>query len=145
IVITSAFSFSSARAEVSQSYIDELKETMPPEENPIEGSYIDHLKTKIPHQEESETSYIEELRSTDPEAGRASEGSFIEAEKAKLEPKPPGVAIAALHEGRSELGPKREGEIKGASGFRVGAAMDREILVGGTRDVEDIYGNEFAP
>ncbi|HUP57818.1 MAG TPA: hypothetical protein VM598_10230, partial [Bdellovibrionota bacterium] len=58
-----------------------------------------------------------------------------------------GGAIQAVLDGRSELKPRKEGQISGAFGFRMGASLIRDIQ-GGEREArpfDDVYGDGWAP
>jgi hypothetical protein len=149
LLLATIFACSAAFAadESVSPYIDNLKEGLAP---PSTESHIEALQKQQRDRgevNEGYEGYVEELRRTDGEASQPAQ-SFIEAEKKKLTPKSSDGAIAAVHEGRSSLKARIEGEINHAIGFRYGVSPTRSISAeAGTqlRDFDSVYGSKYAP
>jgi|GEM_PF-498631 len=131
-----------------QPFIDEIRKTLPPEQNSSE-SYIDSVLKKIPDRS-SEGSYIENLKKEHPEKFTKSslDTQWLEEKRNELPPKEEGGAILALQEGRSELHPRMPGDIRYAFGLRYGASLVRDVTaVPGAmiRPFDELYGSHYVP
>ncbi len=139
VATTLVFSPVSFAEESNQPYIDLLKQTMPPEKNVAPAAesgepdpYIQSIRKKQEAQpgwvEDPSQNYTDRLRESDPKRGQneSSEG-YSDGIRSRLEPKPPGGAIEAVMQNRSELQQKRLGDIHHAFGFRVSASRTFSI------------------
>ena len=140
---------SSARAEDStQPYIDQLKKSLPPQED-SEG-YTDRLRGKLPPSQDSE-GYTEQLRQANPalQLQGTPEPSYSEEKKSKLPPKETGGAIAAFERGESDLKKVKSTDIHNAIGIRIGMIVSRNYAanfgIGTGRAFSDVYGSGYAP
>lgn len=153
----------SAQESSSQPYIDLLKQGMEPvepsEESVTGESFIETQKKKIQASDAAEPTELSEpsdgysdrikaqIQAQEAREGEApeAEGSYTAREKAKLGPGPEtGGAIQAFKEGRSELRARREGKIRNALVFKVGAISTRDISSGG-RSIDQVYSNGWVP
>ncbi|MCM2322200.1 MAG: hypothetical protein NDJ90_02955 [Oligoflexia bacterium] len=129
-----------------QPYIDSIRGTLKEktESRPSLEEERERLRRERPLEEGS---FIEKVKQKNPEkfATPAEPAGFIEERKGKMESKPQGGAIQALHEGRSELKARFAGDIHNAAGFRVGATLNREVSGATSKNFEDMYGSGFAP
>lgn len=141
-LLAGALSTSALAADDSQQpYIDSIKADLPPEEK---TSHIEEVKQGLPAEEPGE-SHIEKLKK---ELGPApaQERSYSEEMKGKVEPRETGGAIAAYHEGRSQLKPRFEGEARSAFGFRYAAVTTRNVEgAPAGRSFQEVYGARYAP
>jgi hypothetical protein len=141
------FSVATASAQESNSpYIDEIKKGLKdkPTSEDASESFIEREQKKL-KTPESQEGYIEELKRKNPSLKpKEDEGSFTEQEKPKVG-EDRESAIQAFKEGRSELKPRRTGEITGAFGFRVGAGVSRTMTNAAGMSYADVYGSDWAP
>ncbi|MCM2277088.1 MAG: hypothetical protein NDJ89_03345 [Oligoflexia bacterium] len=129
----------------AQPYIDSIRSELPEESA---RPSLEEERRRLREEKPEEGSYIEKLKSEDPESFKKpeNEGTYLEEKRRNLDPKESGGAIQALHEGRSELKPRFEGEIHHAFGFRIGATADRSLSGDAVaRSFESVYGSGFAP
>jgi hypothetical protein len=146
LVLLLMLSSAVAAAEESsnQPYIDRLRREMPEGPRADEGSYTEKLKSELPpDQRPAPGTYIEQLRRDNP-APPAAGDSFLESEKARLGPPSTKSSIQDVLAGKSDLKPKREGEIHHAAGFRMGAGFAREYVASAdfqAQPFSQIYGS----
>lgn len=140
-----------------QPYIDNLRRHMP--EQPAQGteSFTETERRRIETERAKDprlpaTGYTEKLKELNPELQQkpASSEGYSEGIRTRLGPGSSGGAIQAVKEGRSELQLKREGKVDEAFGFRVGAALNRNIVadsesIGSGSTFEEVYGNGWSP
>jgi hypothetical protein len=119
--------------ESIQPYIDRIKKDMEnanpnPAQTPTDETpdpYLQSIKKKL--KPPSGESYIDAVKKANPDRFNQNEPSYTEQERAKLPPKDPSGAIAALKEGRSKLHAKKEGTPSNRFGFNFNAAPGRTI------------------
>lgn len=141
-----------------QPYINRLKEGLESggaSDSQTSESYTEREKRKLEEQKTSsqieQGKYIEHLKQYDsPEKTSETTGSYLEQEKAKLleekSKKATGSeegAIAKAKTGRSKLEPQKEGKIRNALGFRLGASTNRTLTTDSARSFETVYGNSW--
>ena len=97
----------------------------------------------------SQTPYIDKLKRENPELAEPQKREgFIPEVRARIGDAPRGGAIAALHEGRSELHAKYAGEPTAAFGLRYGVALTRNITGGSAsagQSFNSMYGANYSP
>jgi hypothetical protein len=136
-------------------YIDELKKEIQ-DRDAQEGkkqdteSYTEKIKKQLEKkdQEKNEKPYIDQLKEENPELNKKTDqGGYTDQERSKLPPEKQGGAIEALQQGKSELHPRKRGQITGAFGFKMTVVSHRNIDGGDhqARPFEDVYGTGFAP
>lgn len=132
-------------------YIDSIRKELPPAPVEESGSYSDRIRSQLPTEAPPQGSYIEQLKQQNPEKFAPSippSQGYSAEELKKLESKPAGGAIQALHEGRSELKPRYDGKITGAFGVRYAVTPTRNFS--GTaeavaRSFDQLYGENYVP
>lgn len=158
-ILGSAISARAAETLGSQPYIDQLKRTMPqndePKYEPNESDvqpYINHLKQNPAKKDGvSSDDYTERLRRTDPDRMKEDQSvNYTERARAKLNKDPDAdkSAIQSVLDGKSDLKQKKVGTVNEAAGVRVGAAMTHDIKNSkriSNADIEDFYGSGYHP
>ncbi len=144
-------------------YIDSLKQKMQDkgdadsDRGDVPDPYLQAQKRKleekgVDNSDGTSEPYINELKRKHPERYAQPDGStkqpYIDNQKNKMAPAEDGGAIQAYREGRSQLKMKREGQITGAIGFRIGTAVSRTVSAQPDTQqaaFSDLYGTGFAP
>jgi len=136
----------------NQPYIDQVKRGWKEKPAAVQADpsvpdpYLQSIKKKQLPTSYPNESYIEHLRKSDPSLQRETPSTFLDREKEKMTPKETRSAIADTKSGRSQVRAKKEGKIRNAAGFRVGAAVDRAVArPGGTTTFTQVYGNKWVP
>ncbi len=97
----------------------------------------------------SATPYIDQLKRENPALSEPKQSEeYISKLRSQIGDAPEGGAIAALHEGRSELHAKYAGEPSAAFGFRYGISVSRNISgdsAAVSQSFDRIYGSRYAP
>ena len=148
-------------AESLSPYLDQIRERMGEagrsSESGAQGSYTENLKSKLGPAGVTGEGYTEALKAemasqgpvSRPSPGPKAEGYGLR-ERYRLESaRPSKSAIQALAEGRSELEPKRQGEIHWGASFKLGASITRTItstdasLI--SQEFSGVYGTGWSP